>query len=236
MKSMGVVGFAKVALAGFGLVLLSACVVTPPMPNDPQYAPVIMPSQAATQLSNGSLYRVNAPLSLFGDRKARQIGDILTITLQENTVSRKSSNVGISKDSDISIPEVAGAAGTVLGGGVSMGGVSLGTNLSSEREFTGAADAAQSNNLTGNVAVSVVDVLPNGTLVVRGEKWLTLNRGDEFIRISGMVRPEDVGADNTVPSTKIADARITYAGTGALADSQSMGWIGRFFNSVYWPF
>lgn len=224
------------AVLSIAAVLLVGCSSRAPMPNDPEYAPVVVPVAVNVPLSNGSLFSERSTVNLYGDRKARQVGDILTVMLQENTVSRKSSNVDITKDSDIQVPEVAGAAGTVLGGPVSLGSLSLATNLNSEREFNGAAGAAQSNNLSGNVAVTVVDVMPNGTLVIRGEKWLTLNRGDEFIRFSGLVRPEDVNSDNTILSTKVANARITYAGTGTLAESQKMGWLSRFFNSVYWPF
>lgn len=212
--------------------LLQGCVIhSQPKPNDPYYAPVMVPTPAVAPPTNGSLYRQGAEVSLFSDRKAGHIGDILTVVLEENTVSRKSSNVDINKDSETSISE-----GTALGNPVQFKGLGLDASLSAEREFNGEADAAQSNNLIGDVAVSVVDVWPNGTLVVRGEKWITLNRGDEFIRISGLVRPEDVRQDNTVLSNKVANARITYAGTGALADSQTMGWMSRFFNSAYWPF
>lgn len=217
--------------------LVSGCVVhQAPQADDPHFAPVLTPTPAPLVSHNGSLFSGNGALDLFSDKKARNIGDILTVNLQETTVSNKTANVSVGKDSDTVIPEVAGAAGTLLGGGVSMGGISLGTNLSAEREFTGEADADQSNNLRGTIAVTVVDVWPNGALVIRGEKWMTLNRGEEFIRLSGVIRPEDIGSDNTVLSTRIANARISYAGKGALADAQSMGWLNRFFNSAYWPF
>ena len=211
---------------------LQACVINaPPKPDDPYYAPVLAPTPATPPPSNGSLYSAGGGMNLFADSKAGRVGDILTVVLEENTVSSKSSTVEINKDSEVSI-----ADGVVLGNPVTYKGMSLNADLSAEREFDGEADAEQSNNLFGDVAVSVVEVWPNGTLVVRGEKWITLNRGDEFIRISGLVRPEDVRADNTVLSNKVANARITYAGTGALADSQTMGWMSRFFNSAYWPF
>jgi len=83
--------------------------------------------------------------------------------------------------------------------------------------------------------VTVTEVMPNGLLRVRGEKWLQLNRGQEYIRLSGIVRQEDLAPDNTVPSTKLADARIGYSGTGELAQSNNMGWLGKFFNSGVWP-
>lgn len=227
----------QLAVYGLGVAFLTGCVIAqPPAPDDPAYAPVMAPTPSAPVTTNGSLFSGEAKMNLFSDKKARNIGDILTVTLAETTVSQKTSNVSVSKDSETTIPEAAGAAGTLLGQGVSLGSYGLGTNLSAERDFEGAADADQSNNLRGTIAVTVVDVWPNGALVVRGEKWLTLNRGEEFIRLSGVVRPEDVSADNTIASSRIANARISYAGKGALADSQQMGWLSRFFNSAYWPF
>lgn len=219
------------------VLLLTGCYVQQPVkPNDPYYAPVLSPSQRPSTSTTGSLYRENMGIDLFSDSKARRIGDIITIVLRERTVSSKSSNIEVTKDNEITIPEAAGGAGTVLGSPLSASNLSLLTDLTGEREFTGEADADQSNNLQGNITVTVVDVYPNGNLVVRGEKWLTLNRGDEYIRISGLVRPDDINPDNTVMSTKLANARISYAGRGVLADSQEMGWLSRFFNSPYWPF
>lgn len=210
----------------------SACVMPPrPQPNDPYYAPVMAVAPRAVPGSNGSLFQNTGSMNLFTDNKASSIGDIITVMLDEATVSQKSSNVGISKDSDINIEEP-----TILGRGITGGGYSLGTGMSAQRDFSGESDAAQRNNLRGNISVSVVDVWPNGTLVIRGEKWMTLNHGDEFIRISGLVRPDDVTPDNTILSTKVANARISYSGTGALAESQVMGWLGRFFNGTYWPY
>ncbi|MDV7389727.1 flagellar basal body L-ring protein FlgH, partial [Arthrospira platensis SPKY1] len=104
-----------------------------------------------------------------------------------------------------------------------------------KRSFDGEADAGQSNSLTGNISVTVAEVMPNGLLRIRGEKWLTIAEGDEFIRLSGLVRPEDITIDNTVVSTKIADARIAYSATGAFADVNRAGWMTRFFNSEWWP-
>lgn len=207
----------------------------PARPNDPYYAPVLRTLPAADEAINGSLYRENIALSLFDDGKASKIGDILTVELQESTSSSKSSNVEITKENETSIAP-GDASGTLFGSQPSIGGFGLNTVLSGEREFTGEAGADQSNRLNGNITVSVVDVHPNGTLVIRGEKWITLNRGNEFIRISGLVRPQDVTPDNTIASTKIANARIAYSGTGELADSQQIGWLSRFFNSAIWPF
>ncbi len=217
-------------------VILSACVIQqPPSPNDPYYAPVLKTHPAADVAINGSLYRSNRSLNLFGDAKASQVGDILTVMLQEKTSSSKSSNVEIKKESEVAIAPTVGT-GTILGSQPSLGEFGLNTSLTSESDFKGESEADQSNRLTGNISVTVVDVYPNGTLVIRGEKWITLNRGNEFIRISGLVRPMDIAPNNTVPSTKIANARITYSGTGELADAQEMGWLTQFFNSAIWPF
>ena len=99
----------------------------------------------------------------------------------------------------------------------------------------GQAKADQSNSLQGNISVSVAKVLPNGNLVVRGEKWIMLNNGNEYIRITGLIRPEDVTSDNSVSSQKVANARIYYGGTGDLANSQEQGWLTSFFNGPWWP-
>lgn len=225
----------KIIFVMICLVTLSACVIhQPAQPNDPYYAPVLRTDPAAAKPINGSLYRENANLSLFDDGKASHVGDIITVVLQERTSSSKTSNVEITKESDVNMAPTG--AGTVLNSLPSLGEYGLNSNFTGDREFTGEAAADQSNRLTGNISVTVVDVYPNGTLVIRGEKWITLNRGQEFIRISGLVRPEDVTPDNTIASTKIANARIAYSGTGELADSQQIGWLARFFNSAIWPF
>jgi len=218
------------------LLQISACVIQPPArPNDPYYAPVLRTMPQPDTAQNGSLYQENIAVRLFDDGKASRVGDILTVILQEQTSSSKSSNVEITKENEIGISPNVGA-GTVFGSQPSVGEFGLSTGLTGEREFTGEAEADQSNRLNGNISVTVVDVYPNGTLVVRGEKWMTLNRGNEFIRISGLVRPQDVTPQNSVMSAKIANARITYSGTGDMADSQKMGWLSRFFNSAVWPF
>lgn len=213
-------------------LLLVGCASQPtPQPGDPHFAPIVMPSMPPVPATNGSLFSEHSAMQLFSDQKANRIGDLVTVVLSEQTVSNKSANVEVSKESDISLPSP-----TVFGAPITVGGNTLETGVSAERDFTGEADAAQSNSLRGNITVTVMDVWPNGTLVIRGEKWMTLNRGAELIRISGLVRPDDVSSDNEVLSTKIANAQITYTGTGELASSQTMGFMSRFFNSGYWPF
>jgi len=219
----------------FGAALgfaMTGCVVAPPeKPGDPYYAPVLSPTARPETPQNGSLYSGQSIL-LFDDRKAMEIGDIITITLQERTTSQKTANIEVVKESDVGV----NGDSTFMGSRPSLGGLGLGTSLISDREFKGGSKADQGNQLTGSISVTVTNVFPNGTLEVRGEKWITLNRGGEYIRVSGLVRPDDVSPDNTVVSTKVANARITYSGSGEFAESTQMGWLSRFFNSPLWPF
>ncbi|WP_323814617.1 flagellar basal body L-ring protein FlgH [Cellvibrio sp. NN19] len=201
-----------------------------PEPDDPRYAPTIAATMPIPQRTEGSLYQDAYGLNLFDDRKAHFVGDVITVTLSERTVSRKSSGVATGKKSTVDFN-----AGPLLGANPTFKGRELTTTLEQDRTFDGSADADQSNSLQGNITVTVAEILPNGNLMVRGEKWITLNRGDEFIRISGMIRPDDIAPDNTILSTRLANAKISYSGTGELANSSSMGWLSRFFNSSLWP-
>lgn len=212
------------------LASLAACVQTPPKPNDPAYAPVLPRTPLPQELNNGAIYQAGFETNLFEDRKAHRVGDVITVVLTERMAAQKKAENEISKGSSTSI------ANPMLFGRNGIAGINTGVELSGDRDFNGEADANQSNSLTGSITVTVADVLSNGLLAVRGEKWITLNNGDELIRLSGLIRPDDVGSDNTVPSTRIADARITYSGTGAFANASKPGWLSQFFMSPVWPF
>jgi len=171
-------------------------------------------------------------MNLYGDGRAHRIGDILTVSLQESTSSQKSATTELDKSSSVTLTQP-----TVLGDNVSILGKPLSLSASGPTTaFDGEGTSDMSNNLTGNITVTVHDVYPNGVLLVKGEKWLTLNQGDEYIRISGLIRPQDISSDNTVPSTKLADARIAYSGTGVVNDTNVMGWMSKFFISALMPF
>lgn len=218
-------------MLGLAGMLLGGCAT--PTRGDPEYAPVmpqaVTPTDATTA---GSLYQASYGMSLFEDPKARRVGDILTVVLSERTQASKSANTETKKDANVQVP-----APLVFGRPVTAGGVEiLATDIESNTKFKGEADSDQSNRLDGSITVSVAQVLPNGNMVIQGEKWLGLNQGEEVIRLRGIVRPRDVSPDNTVLSTKIANAEIRYTGVGALADSNSPGWLTRFFNSPIWPF
>lgn len=213
------------------LALLQACASSAPRPDDPAYSPVVTASPRSAPASDGSLFQAGTAIALFHDNRAHRIGDVLTVTLNETTVSSKTAETEIVKETGVSMD-----AGAILGVVPSHGGYNLGTEVTQDRDFKGTADSDQRNSLLGSITVMVSDVMPNGLLVVRGEKWITLTNGDEFIRVKGLVRPQDIGPDNSISSTKLADARITYSGTGELAEANRQGWLGKFFNSSYWPF
>lgn len=213
--------------------LLSGCVSKPVQPDRPYYAP-IKPSQLQRPKPvNGAIFDVASNIDLYGDGRAHRVGDILTIVLSEQTQSSKTAKTSTDKSSELELPRP-----TVLGNPLQVFGAPLSASSGGESSntFESEGKSNMSNSLRGNISVTVHEVLPNGVMVVRGEKWLTLNQGDEYIQISGLVRPQDIGADNTVPSTKLADARIGYSGRGSVHDSNVMGWLSRFFVSPLWPF
>ncbi|MDX1368426.1 flagellar basal body L-ring protein FlgH [Pseudomonas sp.] len=226
-----------IVLSMLGLVVLSGCVAPPAKPNDPYYAPVLPRTPLPAEQNNGSIYQAGFENNLFDDRKAYRVGDIITITLNERTQASKNAGSQIQKDSSADI-----GLTSLFGGAVSAANpfsdnkLSLGAEYSSSRDTKGDSKAAQGNSLSGSITVTVAEVLPNGILSIRGEKWMTLNTGDELVRIAGLVRADDIATDNTVASTRIADARITYSGTGAFADASQPGWLDRFFISPLWPF
>lgn len=215
---------AALALAGCAQVQLEE------MPGDPDYAPLAPVDPIPDFRTQGSIQYAGFGAALFSDRRAAQVGDIITVRLNERTQASKDADTAISKDQDVQFNE-----GTVLGQDMPIGDVNLGTNVTGNREFDSATESSQSNSLTGAIAVSVTEVLPNGLLRVRGEKWLQLNRGKEYIRLTGLLRREDLAPDNSIASNKLADVRIGYSGTGELAQANNMGWLAKFFNGGWFP-
>lgn len=215
-----------------GSALLGGCVVAGDIRPYPTMPPIMPISAQPATPSAGAIYAAGPGLNLYSDRRARDVGDLLTITLIENTTATTSASTAIGKQSEIGIgsPNLFGAPVTVGGRDV------LSASASGERSFSGKGNSAQSNRLLGSVTVTVVQRLPNGNLVVHGEKNLRLNQGDELVQIQGIVRAADIAVDNTVPSSRVADARIAYGGRGPVAQSNAIGWLGRFFNSALAPY
>ena len=211
------------------LVVLQGCTAMSrprAIPDDPQYAPVRAEAMMQRDPESGAIYQTSRNFSLYGDTVALNVGDILTVTLEESTRASKNAESSITKDNEISMLNAR-----ILG----KGNLGVDTDVNLERDFQGQAEADQSNSLDGNITVTVTEVLPNGVLHIRGEKWLSLTNGDEYIRLTGLVRPQDISPDNTVASNRIADARIAYGGTGDFDQANQMGWLARFFNSEWFP-
>ncbi|PSF05750.1 flagellar basal body L-ring protein FlgH [Marinobacter fuscus] len=211
------------------LILLQGCTAMNrprAIPDDPAYAPVRAQAMIQRDPDSGAIFQVSRNYNLFGDTKALNVGDVLTVQLQESTRASKNAETSITKDQELSIPEP-----NIFG----KNNIGLSASANFERDFKGSAEADQSNSLAGSITVTVTEVLPNGVLRVRGEKWLSLTNGDEYIRMTGLVRPQDIQPDNTVASNRVADARFAYGGTGDFDQANQMGWLARFFNSEWWP-
>jgi len=211
------------------LVALASLVGCGSMPLPPQPTPDEPPpvsSAPARRGQSGGVFVPDAGWSLTSDNRAFRAGDVLTIVLQETTQASKRAGTSFGKSSSAGISPLA------LGGKV----FDTTVGMDATRDFSGNSTSTQQNALQGAITVVVQEVLPNGLLQVKGEKSLTLNQGEEFIRLSGYVRPADVDSDNRLSSLRVANARITYSGKGALADANTPGWLTRFFTSPWMPF
>jgi len=169
----------------------------------------------------------NDALSLTSDARAYRVGDVVTVILQETTQASKRAGTSFNKGSSVSVAPLG-----VLG--KSFGKTAI--DVSADRSFAGDSTSTQQNALSGALTVIVQEVLPNGLLRVAGEKTMTLNQGEEFVRLKGYVRAADVDADNQVSSLRVANARIAYSAKGVLADANSAGWLTRFFTGPLMPF
>ncbi|MFI3157377.1 MAG: flagellar basal body L-ring protein FlgH [Methylococcaceae bacterium] len=229
-KTVSVANGLAYSILAVALSLSEAC--TPIPQRDPAFAPVAPADLRPPVQNSGSIYQAGYDMRLFEDHTAKRVGDILTITLLENTQAKKADDLNTKKDTAMSAsaPSIFGIAASALTG------QSPKTELASTKEFKGTGAADQSNSLSGNISVTVVDLLPNGNLSVRGEKRVTLNQGDEFIRLSGIVRPVDITSSNIITSDKVADVTIMYVGEGAMADASKMGWLSRILQSPWFPF
>ncbi len=189
------------------------------------YAPTYSEAPPVAPVANGSIFQASAGYApLTSGLRAARVGDILTVSLVERTQAQKTTGANMDKGGSISItPPATGPLSFFKPTDV---------NVSGDQSFDGKGQAVQSNSLVGEISVTVAEVYPNGNLLVRGEKLLTLNRGDEFIRISGIVRPVDIGPDNRIASARLADARVTYSGKGEIARAARQGWLTKFFSML----
>ncbi len=186
----------------------------------PPYAEIVEPLVDRGQ--TGAIYMANARTSLFTSRyRARNVGDLLTVYFEEiyNATKAQSASSGKSENLRYDLPfKMAGLASRLQSTGTA--------------NFAGTGAAAQSNSFTGEISVTVIRVFNNGNLEVMGQKQILLNNGKEYIRLRGIVRPEDISTTNRVSSLRIANADITYTGAGDIADSGKVGWLGRLIRAL----
>ena len=203
------------------LISLAGCAATPstivqrPTSARPMYSEQAVPT-------NGAIYQASAYRPLFEDRRARHIGDMLTIMITERTSAVKAGASSGNK---------SGSAGFAMPGAIrGVFGAAVATEAATK--FSDADNQSASNTFNGTIGVTVTEVLPNGNLIVAGEKQVAMNKGIEFIRFSGMVSPDNIGTGNIVSSTQVADARVEYRTNSQIDRAEMTAMVSRFFQSL----
>lgn len=212
--------------------LLSGCahILQKPLVNGPTTA---TPQAVVPVATGGSLFQAGQGMNygyqpMFEDRRPRNVGDTLTILLQENVSASKSSSSSANRNGSAGLG--LNAVPAKMKGWLGDGQVDF--DAEGKNDFAGKGGAAARNTFTGTITVTVNQLLPNGNLQVVGEKQIAINQGTEFIRFSGVVNPRTISGSNTVPSTQVADARIEYVGNGYINEAQTMGWLQRLFLNI----
>lgn len=205
--------------------VLSACLGGGKDRLQPGFEPTLPPIYIAKPSTNGAIFQVaNGYAALTSGARASMVGDIITIQLVERTIATKSNSASTNKSSDFGLtPPTTGPLALFNSSDINIGG---------DQSFSGSGRAAQTNSLLGEISVTIAEVYPNGTMRVKGEKLLNLNRGEEHIQMTGIVRAADVGTDNRVLSSRVADAQISYAGSGEIAQASKQGWLQKFFSTI----
>ncbi|PWY55619.1 flagellar basal body L-ring protein [Legionella qingyii] len=216
-------------------ILLSGCeLLNPPQRGkDPEYAPTYptTPDPKELRKESGAIYSAETALPLFETPRARHPGDIITVFLVESTNASKNATLQQMKTDTNVIKNKL-----FLGKPISFGnGYSMDFDLNNQRQFNGSAQAVQNNKLAGSISVTVSEVLANGNMVVQGEKWVKIDQGEEYVRVSGIIRPQDVRADNSITSDRLANARIAYGGTGQVNNTNAQGWLARIMWGPLFP-
>lgn len=217
-------------------VLLAACASNPPAPIVHQ--PMSVRPQTAAAIappSSGSIFNADSGarrLALFEDRRSTRVGDILTVLIDERISTSSKANTSTSRDGSIEMEGSVGANGIPLFPDKLEQIMGVNANSGVNQQQAGKGETSSSNAFSGTITVTVIETLPNGNLLVSGEKQLAINAETEFLRFSGVVNPDDIRAGNTISSLKVADARLEHRGAGAIARAQEPGWLARFFQSV----
>jgi flagellar L-ring protein precursor FlgH len=217
----------RVPLLAATVIAATAMAATPALAKNHQHSSgfeATLPAMPMPRAADGSIFNVSAGYSpLYGGTRAFAVGDPLTVLLVESTTTSKTVAAKNSRTGDASLAW-SGSGSVPLSPGTLKG--------SNDSSFNGQGNAAQTNSLAGSLSVTIAEVRPNGTALIRGEKRMMLSQGDEWVQISGIVRLSDIDPNNTITSTRIADAHIEYSGKGALQQASRQGWLGRFFNII----
>ena len=218
---------ATTLLAAAALALLSGCLaVTPPRVEMAETAPAWPTAVPAPVVRNGAIFQPAHYRPLFEDHRARLVGDTLLVSIVERVSAAQSSKSSIGK------------TGKITGGISALPGVSQGAFGRAKIEggtantFDGKGETENTNDFSGTITVTVVGVLPNGHLMIAGEKQIGVNSNVDVLRFTGQVDPRTIQAGNTVQSAQVANVRVEHRGRGAQADANAVGWLSRFFLSV----
>ena len=220
-----------------GGVLLSACSTYVENVASEQFEPIFeeIALTADNTAKTGGIFSAQQNGLFSSDKRASKVGDILTVDFNEVFSATKAQTTAASKTDSYDVTLPVGLPNLLTGGLATNRAQDLGKNSLSAgttQSFAGNGNAAQSNSLTGRISVTVVRIFENGNMGILGQKELTLNNGQEYIRLSGIVRPEDISSSNTVPSNRLADAQISYTGAGDVADTARPGWLSKALRAL----
>ena len=216
----------KIILSLTSIIMLNNCSTYVEEAINKDFKPLVptIAEMQATKANNGAIYSTSSPGLFSSDKRAHQVGDILTVQLNETFSSTKSVTSQSAKE-DLIGAEVGPT-------GILKNFAGLGGSVSKSNSFKGSGSASQSNSLTGFISATVVKVYPNGNLEIKGQKRLRLTDGSEYVRLAGIVRPQDISSSNTVSSNLIAEAQIEYVGSGTLSNESSPGWGSKFLRAI----
>lgn len=217
-----IAGFRFVVACGVAMSVLSGCAIVPD--SIVQLPPTAKPKRASLPpATSGAIFQSAAYRPLLEDRRARLVGDTMTITINEKTSAGKAAGSSASKTGSITA-----AIPNIFGSNIKE----LGATASSSDKYEDKGAITSSNNFTGTIGVTVVDVLENGNLVVSGEKQVSLDKGVEYVRFSGVISPDTIQTGNIVSSTQVADARVEYRTNSRVDMAEFVSSLSRFFLSV----
>jgi flagellar L-ring protein precursor FlgH len=193
-------------------------------PGDPKFSPIRRSDVAAIQVPSGSLFNPRLAIGLYQPANHYQVGDMILVKIKENTSADKSVNYKSGKKGHFELDPV-----TLNAGSIKVANGDLNAEYEQSKDFDSSAKTKQNNSLRGDITVYVTEVLNNGNLLVAGEKWITLNTGEEYIRFSGEIRVSEVGLDHTIASVKVGNAHIEYSGVGEMHDNQKASLLAKLF-------